>query len=198
MCILVIGTASNQTLTNAHLLSNGPLGTNFSEIRIVIQNFSFLKMHLKMLSVKWQPFCAGEGVLIHCKSIGGRVSVDKPFVFQVLIAIEAEWRIYAWVNLPSLVQIMTCRLVGAKSTNVWILLIGPIGTNISEILIKICTFSFKKMHLKMSSGIWQPSCLGLDELTPSVMENWSTWPFCFNAGIPTSTSPFYWELGSNR
>ena len=28
--------------------------------------------------------------------------------------IEAEWRIYAPVNCPSLVQIMTCRLVGAK------------------------------------------------------------------------------------
>ena len=28
--------------------------------------------------------------------------------------IEAEWRIYASVNLPSLVQIMACRLVGAK------------------------------------------------------------------------------------
>ena len=28
--------------------------------------------------------------------------------------IEAKWRIYASVNLPSLVQIMACRLVGAK------------------------------------------------------------------------------------
>ena len=27
---------------------------------------------------------------------------------------EAEWRIYALVNYPSLVQIMACRLVGAK------------------------------------------------------------------------------------
>ena len=33
------------------------LGTNFSEIQIEIQNLSFMKMHLKMLSVKWQPFC---------------------------------------------------------------------------------------------------------------------------------------------
>ena len=33
--------------------------------------------------------------------------------------------------------------------NAGILLIGPLGTNFSEILIKICTFSFKKMHLKM-------------------------------------------------
>ena len=36
------------------------------------------------------------------------------------------------------------------STNVGILLIGPLGTNFSEILIKIYTFSFKKMLLKIS------------------------------------------------
>ena len=36
--------------------------------------------------------------------------------------------------------------------NAGILLIGPLGTNFSEILIEIDTISFKKMHLKMSSG----------------------------------------------
>ena len=50
-------------------------------------------------------------------------------------------------------------------TNAGILLIGPLGTNIGEILIKIWTFSFNKMHLKMSSGKWRPSCLGLNVLT---------------------------------
>ena len=43
-----------------------------------------------------------------------------------------------------------------------ILLIGPLGTNFSEILIWIQTFSFKKMHLKMSSAKWRLSCLGLN------------------------------------
>ena len=47
-------------------------------------------------------------------------------------------------------------------TNAGILLIGPLGTNFSEILIGIQTFSFKKMHLKMSSGKWRPFCLGLN------------------------------------
>ena len=37
-------------------------------------------------------------------------------------------------------------------TNVGILLIEPLGTNFIEILIEIHTFSFKKMHLKMSSS----------------------------------------------
>ena len=51
-------------------------------------------------------------------------------------------------------------------TNVGILLIGPLGTNISEMLIVIHTRSFKKIHLKMSSGKWRPFCLGLNVLTP--------------------------------
>ena len=38
--------------TNAGLLSIGPIGTNFSWIRIEIQNFSFRQMHLKMTSAK--------------------------------------------------------------------------------------------------------------------------------------------------
>ena len=49
-------------------------------------------------------------------------------------------------------------------TNAGILWIGPLGTNFSEILIKIYTFSFKKMHLKMSSGKWRPFCLSLNVL----------------------------------
>ena len=49
-------------------------------------------------------------------------------------------------------------------TNAGILLIGPLGTNFSEILIEILTFSFKKMQLKMSSVKWRPFCLGLNVL----------------------------------
>ena len=46
--------------TNAGILSIGPLGTNFSEILIVIQTFSFNKMHLKMTSVKWWLFVSAS------------------------------------------------------------------------------------------------------------------------------------------
>ena len=49
-------------------------------------------------------------------------------------------------------------------TNAGILLIGTLGTNFSDILSQIHTFSFKKVHLKMSSGNWQPFCLGLNVL----------------------------------
>ena len=47
-------------------------------------------------------------------------------------------------------------------TNAGILLIGPFGTNLSEILIEIDAFSFKKMHLKMSSTKRWPFRPGLN------------------------------------
>ena len=50
-------------------------------------------------------------------------------------------------------------------TNAGLLLIGPLRTNFSEILIGIEIFSFRKKHLKMSSAKWRPFCLGLNVLT---------------------------------
>ena len=41
-------------------------------------------------------------------------------------------------------------------TNAGILVIGPLGTNFSQILFGIQTLSFKKTHLKMSSAKWRP------------------------------------------
>ena len=49
---------------NAAILLIGPLGTNFSETLIEIYIFSFNKMHLKMSSGKWRPFCRGLNVLM--------------------------------------------------------------------------------------------------------------------------------------
>ena len=46
-----------------------------------------------------------------------------------------------------------------------ILLIGPLGANFSGILIEIPTFSFKKIHLKMSYAKWLLLCVGLNVLT---------------------------------
>ena len=51
---------------NAGILLTGPLGRNFSETLTGIQTFSFKKMHLKMSSAKWCPFCLGLNVLMPC------------------------------------------------------------------------------------------------------------------------------------
>ena len=103
--------------------------------------------------------------------------------------IEAEWRIYASVNLPSFVQIMACRLVsggrqassdnGLSPSQWWapshypnqcwqkpgILLIGLLETNFSKFLIENLTFLFKKMNLKVSYAKWRPFCVDLNVLT---------------------------------
>ena len=54
-------------------------------------------------------------------------------------------------------------------TNAGILLIGPLGTNFSEILIEILTFSLKKMRLKVSSAKRRPFCLGLNVLIQKIL-----------------------------
>ena len=64
-------------------------------------------------------------------------------------------------------------------TNAGILLIEPLGTNFSEILIGIQTFPFKKLPLKMSSAKWRPFCLGLNELTLVQIMAW-----CFSSTKP--------------
>ena len=57
-------------------------------------------------------------------------------------------------------------------TNAGILLIGHLGTHFSEILIGIQTFSFSKIHLKMSSAKWRLFGLGLNEFIPVFRVYW--------------------------
>ena len=77
--------------------------------------------------------------------------------------IEAEWRIC--VGNPTIIGsdngLSPSQCQAIIWTNARILLIGPLGTNFSEILIEIHTFSFKKMHVKRSSAKWRPFCHGL-------------------------------------
>ena len=80
-------------------------------------------------------------------------------------------------------------------TNAGILLIGPWGTNFSKILIGIQTFSFKKMHLKISSAKWRPSCLGLKvliEITTNGTQgpSYLTLPFSVRLIAGSRTSEF--------
>ena len=51
------------------------IGINFTENLTQTQNFSLKKMHLKITSAKWRPFCPGE-----LSSLGWHV--DRPFVFR--------------------------------------------------------------------------------------------------------------------
>ena len=74
-------------------------------------------------------------------------------------------------------------------TNTGILLIRTLGTNFSEILDQMHSFSFKKMHLKMSSEKGRLFSLGLNELNdllrPEVL-------VAFRAGR-AECRPTYWS-----
>ena len=71
--------------TNVGILLIGTLETNFSEILIEKYIFSFKKMHHKVSSGKWRPFCLGRNVL------------------SIYIS---QWR------QPSSVQAILCRMFG--------------------------------------------------------------------------------------
>ena len=80
----------------------------------------------------------------------------------------------------ALVQIMTCRLFGAKPLSKPMLAYCHLGTNFSENLIKIQNFSFIKSHLKISSAKRRQFCPGEDELTK--FYRFSNQPFvCFHS-----------------
>ena len=138
------------------MLSIGALGTNFSEILIIIQNFSFMKMHLKISPAKWRSCCPGGDELIHWG-----------WVTHICVG-----------NLTIIGSDNGLSSVGRQAiiwTNAGILLIGPLGTKFSQILIAIHTFSFKKMHLKLSSAKCLPFCLGLNVLKTTASQGTLTW-----------------------
>ena len=88
---------------------------------------------------------------------------DIRISFQVSLKFVRKARIN---NIPASGLIMAWCRPGDKPC-IYKPLIGPLGTNFSEIWIGILSFSFKKMHLKMSSGKWRPSCPGLNVLMPT-------------------------------
>ena len=68
-------------LTNAGILSIGPLGTNSSEIFVKNRTFPLKKMRLKMSSVKWRLFCPGEDELTLIKIMASCMSlIVTPFL----------------------------------------------------------------------------------------------------------------------
>ena len=93
--------------------------------------------------------------------------------FQVEL-IEVEWRIYALATkaiIGSDNGLLPVRREAIIWTNAGILLIWPSWTNFNEMLIEIHAFSFKKMHLTMTSGKGRPFCLGLKYVNSSAPAN---------------------------
>ena len=90
-------------------------------------------------------------------------------LFHMLVT-SSHWGRVMHIGVSNLIIISSNDglLPGRRQAIIWtnarILIIGPLGTNFSEILIEILTLSFKTMRLKVSSGKWLPFCLGLNVL----------------------------------
>ena len=83
-------------------------------------------------------------------------------------------------------------------TNAGILSIGNLGTDFSEILIEIITFSFKKMHLKVSSAKGRSCCMS----RPQCVSEWKPWTHIKAPPPPPPPGPPYpcpyshrWAMG---
>ena len=91
------------------------------------------------------------------------------YLFWLLRSLLTHWgRVtHIWVGNLTIIgpdnSLSPCRRQAIIWTSAGLLLIGPLGTNFSEILIEILTFSFKKTHLEVSSAKRRP--LGLNVLT---------------------------------
>ena len=123
-----------------------------SQTKFSVYFLPCINQHFWIMSAQYQPFCSGYVELsIYCLSLTHwgwvtHICVGKLTIIGSDNGLSPAWRqVIIW-------------------TNAGILLIGPLGTNFSEILSKIQSFSFKKMHMKMLSGKWRPCCPGLNVL----------------------------------
>ena len=98
----------------------------------------------------------------------------------------------------SLVQVMACRLFGAKQ------LPEPMLANFQVYTLKQTslklqwkTFSLTKMHSKMSSAKWQPFCFSLNVLIfsvwwPGTVGKIDKWPYAYYAAVEWLSAYIIW------
>ena len=136
------------------------------------------EIHSKLSSVTWWPFCPGGDDLIEFSRtsndarawISNYIHTEGWYVNTYSYPILTHWGRVTHICVSKLTIIGSDNGLspGRRQAIIWtnagILLIGSLGTNFNEISIEIHKFSFKKIHLKMSSGKWRPSCLGLNVL----------------------------------
>ena len=89
------------------------------------------------------------------------ITIDSPY-----LSVRHLWRFEDWLVKDSIIAYINVSYhLAIIWINAGILLIGPLGRKFRDILFKIPTFSFQKIHLKLSSGTWLPFFLGLNVST---------------------------------
>ena len=99
------------TWTNADMLSVGSLGTNFNEIQIKKQNFSFMKIHSKLLSAKWQLFRPGGDELqnweqLTCWNMHNNWLADRCWLMRVHWIENWLCDLHHWIKIVIIVAII--------------------------------------------------------------------------------------------
>ena len=127
-----------------------------------VMGFMWRQFWMKWASMgkESNTYCTGHTVdFLHIfADIIDKSTKTIPFRFQEIFVTLTHWGPVTHICVSKLTIIGSdnglspCRRQAIIWTNAGILLIRPLGTNFSEILIEINTFSFKKIHLKMSSG----------------------------------------------
>ena len=100
------------------------------------------------------------------------VKLESKYTYYFKL-IEAEWHIYVSVNLPSLVQIMACHLVGAKplsEKNAGILLIQWSFYQNSHIFIQLQENALEKVVSKKAAILSRPQSVkqNTSEMSPVI------------------------------
>ena len=99
--------------------------------------------------------------IIHIHKLKMKMTNNFNFLWVILTHI--------WVSKLNIIGSDNVLLPGWCQAIIWThnagkLFIRPLGTNLSEFLMEIHTFSFSKRHVKMSSAEMHPFCLNLSVL----------------------------------
>ena len=120
-------------LTNAGILSIGPLGRNSRDILIEIHTFSFKKIYLKIPSGKWWPICLGPILLIRQS---GAPSHNQFFLFNPSLIL-----VHTGVSLIPVDKTIIVISVGRGITLIAVAMVPP--SNTAAILLETLIFGAK-------------------------------------------------------
>ena len=150
------------TWTNTDISNIQPIKTNFSEVLITIKTFSFMKMHLKVSSATGQPYCLGltllmmkNYLLLQWSYLNNRHyhrnCTQSGWVEAIMLN---HWGRVTHICIGKLTIIGSDNGLspGRRQAIIWtnagILLIEPLGTSFSEILIGIQIFFIQENALE--------------------------------------------------
>ena len=122
-----------------------------------------------MSHAQWSPYCSSLNALTYCHpdKTHGFLNYRYLGMNSDIGLAPSNCQVMKWTNYGKLHkawgviefgQHWLAEQTTSSNTNVDLLSIGTLGTDFSEILIKLQTVSLKKMHKKKSSAQWGPLC----------------------------------------